>query len=219
MLRTPMPCLAPILALSATLLAGSPALRTEAPALPAGAIVPPAGPPAEGTTYTVDPVHSSVIFGVRHLGVSNFYGVFEEVTGTVVVDEEDLSRSRVSLEIPTDSLETRDEKRNGHLRSPDFFNTREFPSITFESSAVRSLAGDRFEVEGDLEVRGQTSTMTIEVEKVGEGKTAFGDTRAGFEARFTVNLETLRMPVLEKMSEAMLGREVRMIVSLECIRS
>ena len=100
-------------------------------------------------TFKIDPVESSVVFSVMYLGVTNFYGRFNDVTGTVVLDKADPSKSSVDLTIPVESVDTNNEKRDQHLKSPDFFNAKQFPVMTFKSKKVE-WSGDTYNVTGDF---------------------------------------------------------------------
>jgi len=166
--------------------------------------------------YTVDPVHSSVIFSTRHLGVSRFYGRFDEVEGQIELNEQDLAQSRVSIQIPAESIDTNSPNRDGHLKSPDFFSAKEFPLISFESEEIRGEM-DAFEVQGKLTMHGVTRPVTAKASFVGSGDTMFEDFRSGFEARFTVRPSAFGFAFMRKNPE-LLGPEVEIIVSLECVR-
>jgi polyisoprenoid-binding protein YceI len=89
-------------------------------------------------TFKIDPVHSSVIFSIKHLGVTDFYGRFNDVSGTVVFDKADPSKSSVEVTVPVESVDTKNEKRDQHLKSPDFFNAKQFPMIIFKSEVETS---------------------------------------------------------------------------------
>lgn len=168
-----------------------------------------------GGEYVADPAHSSVVFATDHLGVSRFYGRFNAVSATLQFNDEDLSQSRVSIEIPVESVDTNSDQRDGHLKSPDFFSAKEFPLITFESSAVRGTK-EAFTIEGELTMRGTTRKVSAQGRMVGTGPTMFGDERAGFEARLTLEPVDFGFTFMEKNPKA-LGPTVEVIVSLECI--
>ena len=115
--------------------------------------------PAAGT-FQVDPSHSSVVFSIKHVGTSWFYGTFEEITGSFTFDEQHPSASKVLIEIGAASINSRSKDRDGHLAGPDFFNSGEFPAIIFESSSVtKSDAG--LEVTGNLTLLGKTVALVL----------------------------------------------------------
>ena len=171
--------------------------------------------PPESATYRVDPGHSVVLFRTRHLGLSYFHGRFDEVGGEVVYDAEHPERSSVTITVRADSVDTNSDDRDAHLRSPDFFSAKEFPKITFESSAVESTK-DGLEVTGALSFHGVTKTITIAVDRVGEGSSPFGDYRMGFETVFEIDPRDYGVRYMQ--DPKMLGPGVRLTVALECIR-
>lgn len=169
-------------------------------------------PLASGTeVYEVDPIHSNVLFKIKHNYASWFYGRFDEIAGTFVVNEEDPDRCELEVEVKTGSVDTRSEKLNGHLRSPDFFNAAEFPTVRFESRQVESAGEDRFAATGDLTLHGVTKEVTIEIEKTGESASRDGKV-IGFHAVFTIDRSDYGM---EYGTNAGLGAEVELIVSIE----
>lgn len=168
-------------------------------------------PAAPARAYAIDPVHSTVTFKVRHLGVSNFYGRFNQVTGSFLLDRDDAANSSVSVEIATASVDTHDEGRDKHLKSPDFFDVKKHPKITFESTSVAEAEGG-FQVTGKLTYRGVEKEITTRAEFIGSGSTFMGD-RAGLEARLQVRRSEFGDTKFVK--EGALGDEVDLIVSLE----
>lgn len=161
-------------------------------------------------TYKVDPVHSSVIFSVKHSGVTDFYGAFKEISGTVTFDAADPSKSSVELTVPVESIDTRSEKRDQHLKSPDFFNAKQFPAITFKSNKIEG-SGDNYKISGDLTIHGVTKPITADFKRGADGKGGQGKTVGGGEARFTIKRSDYDM----KFMLGPLGDEVNIILSLE----
>jgi polyisoprenoid-binding protein YceI len=105
---------------------------------------------AQAVTYRIDPVHSFIIFRVKHLNTGFAYGRFNTFSGTFVVDERNPANSSIELEIDANSVDTGNSQRDDHLRNPDFFNARQFPKITFKSTRVRKLNDTTVEVQGNL---------------------------------------------------------------------
>lgn len=161
-------------------------------------------------TYKVDPVHSSVIFSIKHSGVTDFYGDFKDISGTVTFDAADPAKSAVELTVPVESIDTRNEKRDQHLKSPDFFNAKQFPAITFKSSKIDG-SGDTFKISGDLTIHGVTKPITADFKRGPDGKGGQGKTVGGGEARFTIKRSDYDM----KFMLGPLGDEVNIILSLE----
>jgi polyisoprenoid-binding protein YceI len=161
-------------------------------------------------TYKVDPVHSSVVFGIKHNGVTNFYGAFKEISGTVTFDAADATKSSVELTVPVESVDTRSEKRDQHLKSPDFFNAKQFPAITFKSNKVEG-SGDSYKISGDLTIHGVTKPITVDFKRGADGKGGQGKTVGGGEARFTIKRSDYDM----KFMIGPLDDDVNIILSLE----
>ena len=130
-------------------------------------------------TYQIDAAHSSVQFSVRHLMVSNVRGTFSGVTGTVSYDPDKPAETTIDATVDVNTVNTNDEKRDGHLKSPDFFDVAQYPVMTFKSKKVQS-AGDEHKVTGDLTIHGVTKEVTLTVEDVsGEVKDPWGNTKIG----------------------------------------
>lgn len=137
-------------------------------------------------TYEVDASHSMIIFRAKHMGVSYNYGRFNEFSGNLAVDETDATNSMIELEVKAASVDTGNEKRDQHLRSPDFFNAKQFPVITFKSTEVKKVDEDTLEVTGDLGLHGVKKSVTVEVAITGKGKNQQGTALIGFETTFTI---------------------------------
>ena len=142
--------------------------------------------PAPGT-FHVDPVHSQVGFTVRHLVAAKVRGSFTEFEGTIVIGDSAESSS-VTATIQAASITTNNEMRDGHLKSPDFLDLENHPTLTFVSSSVSPKGGDKFDLVGDLTIRGITKQVTWDLEYLGTGPgMAPGDTVAGFEASLEID--------------------------------
>src|SRR5262245_33853468 len=111
-------------------------------------------------TFTVDPVHSSVSFQIEHFGISYVHGRFNEMSGEFSIDKDDPSKSSITLTIKVDSVDTNNKQRDGHLKSPDFFNAKQFPTISFKSKSLKA-AKDGYEVMGDLTMHGETKEISF----------------------------------------------------------
>src|SRR5690348_15411690 len=120
--------------------------------------------------YTIDPAHTHAQFSVRHMMVSNVRGEFTELSGEADIDDADMTRCKVSVIIKTASVNSRDARRDEHLRSPDFFDVAKFPTITFVSTEVRR-AGEGLQVVGNLTIHGTTRPVTLSVEELTEAIT------------------------------------------------
>jgi polyisoprenoid-binding protein YceI len=168
---------------------------------------------AAAETFQVDPDHAAVTFKIKHLGTSYTHGRFDAIAGTFVLDDANPTASHVELTIQATSVDTNNARRDEHLRGPDFFDVRQFPTITFRSTAMRKTADGVFEVTGDLTLHGVTKSITTTVHKVGAAQTPMGY-RAGGELQLTIKRSDYGMRF---MPDA-IGDDVALDISLEGIR-
>jgi polyisoprenoid-binding protein YceI len=165
-------------------------------------------------SYKIDPVHSSVLFKVKHLGVSYVHGRFNDISGTVVFDEENAANGSIDATIKTESVDTHVAARDRNLRSPDFLDVKQFPEMTFKSREVKKSGNDTFEVTGDFTLHGVTKPLTVKLTKIGEGKGMEDEYRAGGETQFTIKRSDFGMTYMLPG----VGDEITVILSLEGIR-
>jgi polyisoprenoid-binding protein YceI len=168
---------------------------------------------AQAQSYKVDPVHSSAVFRIKHANAAPFWGLFREPAGSFTLDDADASKSSFKIEIKPDNVFTGNEKRDAHLKSPDFFNTKQYPTITFTSKSVKKN-GNVFDVSGDLTMHGVTKPITATVEQTGTGEFPPGVKRAGVEATLLVKMSDFEI----KGMPGALSDEVKVIVGLEGMR-
>ncbi len=159
-----------------------------------------------GETYQVDPIHSSVHFKVSHKGAGYVFGRFNELSGTFNLDRKNPANSSVELTVKAGSVDTGFEKRDQHLASPDFFNAKQFPTITFKSTKVKPTGKETAQVTGDLTLLGKTRPVTVSVRHSGTN----GDL-AGFETTFKIKRTDWGM----KFMAGPLGDEVELMVAVE----
>jgi polyisoprenoid-binding protein YceI len=134
-------------------------------------------------TYAIDPAHTNIQFSIRHLMISNVKGAFSGVKGTVVYDPDAPEASSVHAEIDANTINTLDSNRDTHLKSPDFLDTTQYPTITFDSTKVEG-SKNRGKVHGNLTVHGVTKPVVLDVEEITqEGKDPWGNTRIGASAK------------------------------------
>jgi polyisoprenoid-binding protein YceI len=199
---------AALLLASAGILLGSGPSATEVPA-PAS---------TSAGAYQADPVHSAILFQIRHSGVSNFYGRFNDFSGDFTFDPESPSAAEFAFEVQTASVDTHNEKRDNHLRNADFFNSRQYPTITFKSTGVEHVEGDMYKLTGDLTLQGETRPVAADLEWLGTGSSGDGSTIGGFEARFEIKRSDFGMSKYlapDGSDEGGLGNSVKLIVSIE----
>lgn len=131
--------------------------------------------------WTIDPTHSRIGFSTRHAMVSRVRGAFNDVSGEVTVDAADPSRTSAVVRVQMASIDTRNEQRDGHLRSADFFNVEEYPEMVFVSHQVDEVEENSYIVNGELTIRGITRLLSVPLELIGVDKDPMGNIRAGFE--------------------------------------
>jgi polyisoprenoid-binding protein YceI len=172
----------------------------------------------EAGTYDIDVSHSHVGFSVRHAMVSKTKGQFADFTGSIVIAEDPLASS-VEVEIQMASIDTRDEKRDGHLTSPDFFDVEQFPTMTYRSTRV-TPQGDRWLVEGELTVKGITRPVPLEVEFEGGARDPWGGTRIGFTAHAELNREDFGLTWNQALETGgvLVGKQVKIDLEVEAVR-
>jgi polyisoprenoid-binding protein YceI len=137
-----------------------------------------------GTTWAIDPVHSSINFWVRHLMVSKVRGKFDNFSGAIVVAED--GTPSVQAQIAVDSVNTGNDQRDGHLKSPDFFDVEKYPTATFTSTTVQPK-GDNYVLTGEFTLKGVTKTVTLDLEFYGVNPGMGHGEVAGFEASVVLN--------------------------------
>lgn len=140
------------------------------------------------STWNVDPAHTHAGFGVKHLVITTVKGEFAKTAGTLVLDESDITRSRVEVTIDVASVDTREPKRDDDLRSPNFFDAAKYPTITFKSTKVEKAGENRLKVTGDLTMHGVTRPVTLDVEgPTKEIKDPWGNVKRGVSAIAKIN--------------------------------
>jgi polyisoprenoid-binding protein YceI len=170
------------------------------------------GMAATGDDYSIDPVHSSVSFQVLHLDLTWLNGRFNEFSGTFTLDPSDPSKSSFKMTINPESVDTNNTKRDGHLRSPDFFNTKQFPTVGFTSTAVKPIEGG-YQVTGDLDLHGVTKPITFTLKGGNKAQFPPGVQRTGFTTQFVLKRSDFGVgnPKFAKM----LGDEIYVAVGVE----
>jgi polyisoprenoid-binding protein YceI len=166
--------------------------------------------------WDFDYVHSSIDFTIRHLLVSKVRGRFSKWAGTLDIDEQDLTRSRLDVTIDVASVDTHEPQRDAHLRSGDFFEAEKFPQITFKSTRVELRGADRLAVTGDLTLRGATRAVVLDVERGGVvAKDPWGKRRAGFTATTTVHRKDFGVSFNQVLDQGGLALSEDVVVTIE----
>jgi polyisoprenoid-binding protein YceI len=173
--------------------------------------------PALAADYQLDPAHSSAQFSVKHLMVSTVRGQFEKMAGTASIDEKDPTKSKVNVTIETASINTREPKRDGHLRSPDFFDAVKNPQITFASTKVEKTGENKFLVTGDLNMRGVSKPVTLTSEITPAVKGPDGKLVRGVSASAKLNRKDwgLNWNKALETGGVLVGEEVQLTIDAE----
>ncbi|ADV82481.1 YceI family protein [Terriglobus saanensis] len=167
---------------------------------------------AQVSNWKIDPAHSSVNFQIRHLAVSNVHGAFSKVTGDVVWNEKDPGKSSVIATIDATTVNTDNDKRDGHLKSPDFFDVANFPTLTFKSTSVKNVNG-KLQLIGDLTLHGQTKSVTLDVDGPVPPQTNNGKTVSGFSATGLIKRSDFNFG--PKFAPPTVGDEIKFTIDLE----
>jgi polyisoprenoid-binding protein YceI len=170
-------------------------------------------------TWVVDPVHSSVEFSVKHMGIANVRGHFNEFEGTLEVGE-DLASSSARGAVKVASIDTNEEQRDAHLRSPDFFNAEEYPEITFESTRVEPIDEDSSHVYGNLVMHGIAREVKLQVILQGSDTDPSGNERAGLEVVGTLNRSDFDMKFNQALGSGnvLVGDKVKMSLDISAVK-
>jgi polyisoprenoid-binding protein YceI len=178
---------------------------------------------AEKTTWQIDASHSSVEFAVKHMMFTTVRGRFKDVKGTIAADEQNPDSSTVNVEIAAASIDTGSADRDAHLRSADFLDVENHPTITFRSKRVDGAAkkeGDRFKVVGDLTIRGTTMEVTLDCQYEGTGKDPWGGTRSGARATATIDRRDwgLKWNQALETGGILVANEVRIEIEVQAVK-
>lgn len=164
---------------------------------------------ASAQDWIVDATHSSVLFRIKHLETSYAWGRFNDVAGKIELTSGNPS---VNVAVKADTIDTGNPKRDQHLKSPDFFNVKQFPTIGFIGTRVKSTGENTYQVEGTLTMHGVSRPLTVEIERTGTGKNQQGAKIGGFTTTFNIKRSEFGMNfLLEGLSD-----DVMLVVSLEC---
>jgi polyisoprenoid-binding protein YceI len=165
---------------------------------------------AATSTWTIDPMHANAQFLVKHLGISTIQGDFTKITGTVMLDDSDISNSSVNVTIDVNSVDTRVQRRDDDLRSEHFFDVAKFPTMTFQSTKI-TKEGDGLKMMGNLTIRGVTKEVTLDVTGPTKAITAMGGLRRGASATTKINRQDFGVAA----DPGMVGDDITILLDLE----
>ncbi len=172
-------------------------------------------------TWTIDPTHSVIGFSVRHAMVAKVRGRFGAFSGTLTIDGANAGASKAELTIESASIDTQTADRDAHLKSPDFLDVEQFPTLTFVSTGIKATDDDEFVVTGDLTIHGVTKPVSIEVEYNGVGGDPWGNTRIGFEGKTTISRKDfgLTWNVALEAGGILVGDDIKIELDIEAVKA
>jgi polyisoprenoid-binding protein YceI len=172
--------------------------------------------------YTVDSAHSRVGFSITHLTVSTVHGSFGAASGTVSYDPKNVAATKINAKVTVGSINTVDEKRDGHLKSPDFFDAAKFPEMTFVSKAVKNITPQTFDVVGDLTIHGVTKETTLHVNTLSpEVKDPWGNVKIGTHAEGSLNRKDFGLVWNQTLETGglLVGEDVKIELDIEMTKA
>jgi len=169
--------------------------------------------------WDIDATHSQATFSVKHMMISTVRGQFDVLSGKLNIDEQHPENSWVEAEVDAASINTRDPKRDGHLKSPDFFDAAQYPKITFKSTKVEPTGNNEYHVTGDLTMHGVTRHETFHAEYSGQVKDLYGLQRAAFSVKGTINRKDygLNWNVALESGGVLVGEKVNVEIDLAAV--
>ena len=175
---------------------------------------------ATTTKWVIDPSHSEILFKVKHMVITTVTGNFTEFNGSAE-SADDFENASISFEASIDSISTNSEQRDGHLKSADFFEAEKFPKLTFASTKFTNKGDDKFELVGDLTIKGVTKAVKLDVEYGGTVKDPYGNIKAGFELKGKINRKDfgLTWNAHTEAGGALVSEEVRLEATLDLVKA
>ncbi|KYP13232.1 YceI family protein [Flavihumibacter sp. CACIAM 22H1] len=171
-------------------------------------------------TWKIDPSHSEITFKVKHLVISTVSGKFTEFEGSLEAEQQDFSDAKIQFSAKIDSITTGNEQRDGHLKSPDFFDAAGHPAMTFRSTSLSPISGSDYTLTGDLTIRGTTKPVTLKAEFGGTQVDFYGNTVAGFELTGKINRQDfgLTWAAVTEAGGVVVSDEVKLAINVELIK-
>lgn len=170
--------------------------------------------------WQIDSAHSNIEFSVRHMMISKVRGQFEKFEGTVALDEHTPTNTQVDVRMQADSLNTRNEQRDNHLRSPDFLNAAEYPYVTFTSTRVEVIGDQQARLTGDLTIRDITREVVLNVAYSGQARSPWGKVSYGFNGSTAINRKNWNLTWNQGLETGgvLVGDEIEINIELELIK-
>ena len=170
--------------------------------------------------WTLDPTHSEIQFKVKHLMISTVTGNFHSFTSTVETDGDDFSTAQINFSAEIESISTGDAQRDGHLKSPEFFDAAQFPNLTFVSTSLSKVSEEHFRLHGNLTLHGHTQAVELGVELGGIAKDPWGNIKAGFTVSGKINRKDfgLNWNVALETGGILVGEEVKLHAEIQFVK-
>jgi polyisoprenoid-binding protein YceI len=169
---------------------------------------------ARADSFNIDPVHSTTIFRIHHLNAGYVWGFISGPTGTFDYDASDPTKLAFDVTVNVDNMDTSNKMRDNDIKGPDWLDAKQFPTMSFKSSAVKKTGDNSYDVTGDFTLHGVTKSITVSMEMTGVGAGMRGETRTGFETTFTIHRSDYDMSAMQ----GAVGDDVRIIVGLEGVK-
>ena len=171
-------------------------------------------------TFKIDPAHSEIEFKVKHLMITTVTGKFNSFDATMESNEADFSDASISFSADVNSINTSNEQRDGHLKSDDFFNAEQYPTLNFASTGIKKLSESNYELTGDLTIRDVTRTITLAVEYGGTMVDPWGQTKAGFEISGKINRKDfgLKWSATTEAGGVVVSDEVKLQLNVQMVK-
>lgn len=172
------------------------------------------------SVWNVDASHSALEFKVKHMMMANVRGQFHDFQANITADPEDLTTAEIDFTVNVNSIDTKDEQREGHLKSADFFDVENYPNLTFKATKIERKSNNEYAMMGDMTIRGVTKPVTFNVTSEGIGKDPWGNERAGFTAAGSLNRKEfgLNWNALLETGGVLVGEQVKINVEIEAVR-
>ncbi len=171
-------------------------------------------------TWAIDPMHSEIVFKIRHLMVSNVTGRFGKFSGKVDTNGDDFTNADISFSADIDSISTGDAQRDGHLKSADFFDAAQFPALSFTSTSMTKTGDDTYSLTGNLTIRDVTKPVTLTVEYGGQMQDFYGNTKAGFDITGSIKRKEfgLTWDAVIEAGGVVVSDDVKLLISVQVAR-
>jgi polyisoprenoid-binding protein YceI len=172
------------------------------------------------TTWSIDPLHSEVLFKVKHLVISTVTGSFKTFSGTITSEDDSFENAKIQFNIDVKSIYTNQEQRDAHLKTSDFFEADTYPEIKFQSTSFKKVDDENYKLIGDLTMRGVTKPVELNAEFGGSEKDQHGNTKYGFEVTGKINRKEFGMTynALTEAGGLALGEDIKLIANVQVVK-